>query len=81
MVKLGLVTYNLAKSWDLDTIVERCSSHGIAAVELRTTHAHGVEISMGTEERKAVRESSGSPRFSNLVWVAHVNIIQGTRKM
>ena len=56
MVKLGLVTYNLAKSWDLDTIAERCSSHGIAAFELRTTHGHGVEISMGTEERKAVRE-------------------------
>ena len=56
MVKLGLVTYNLAKNWDLDTIIERCDSHGIAAVELRTTHAHGVEISSGPEERAKIRQ-------------------------
>ena len=37
MAKLGPVTYNLAKSWDLDTIVERCEAHGIGAVELRPT--------------------------------------------
>ena len=57
MAKLGLVTYNLAKSWDLDTIVERCEAHGIGAVELRTTHAHGVEVTIGTEERARVRRS------------------------
>ena len=55
MLELGIVTYNLAKSWDLDTIVERCEAHGIGAVELRTTHAHGVEVTIGPEERAGVR--------------------------
>ena len=55
MVKLGLVTYNLAKSWDLDTIVARCEAHGIAAAELRTTHAHGVEVTTGPQERARVK--------------------------
>ena len=55
MLELGIVTYNLANSWDLDTIVERCEAHGIGAVELRTTHAHGVEVTIGPEERAGVR--------------------------
>lgn len=55
-MKLGLVTYNLARDWDLSTIVEKCASHGIGAVELRTTHAHGVEISMSSAERARVRK-------------------------
>ena len=55
MAKLGLVTYNLAKSWDLPTILQRCQAHGIGAVELRTTHAHGVEPDIGPDERARVR--------------------------
>ncbi len=54
LLELGIVTYNLAKSWDLDTIVERCAAHGIEAVELRTTHEHGVEVSIPPEERARV---------------------------
>ena len=34
MLELGLVTYNLAKSWDLDTIIRRCEETGFKAVEL-----------------------------------------------
>ena len=45
-MKLGLVTYNLAKDWDLDTIIARCAQHRFAGVEVRTTHAHGVEVSL-----------------------------------
>ena len=56
MLELGIVTYNLARSWNLDTIIERCEAHGISAVELRTTHAHGVEVTIGTEERARVRQ-------------------------
>lgn len=56
MVKLGLVTYNLAKDWDVPTIIRRCSNAGFEAVELRTTHAHGVEPSLTPKERKAVKE-------------------------
>jgi hypothetical protein len=59
-VKLGLVTYNLAKDWDLDTIIRMCSEHGFAGVELRTTHAHGVEVDLPAAGRREIRE-----RFRN----------------
>jgi sugar phosphate isomerase/epimerase len=61
-MKLGLVTYNLAKDWDLETIIRRCKATKFEGVELRTTHAHGVEPSIGPERRKEVRrmfEESG----------------------
>jgi len=56
MLKLGLVTYNLAKDWDVPTIIERCTKTGFEAVELRTTHAHGVEPSLNERQRKEVRK-------------------------
>ena len=40
---LGLVTYNVAKDWDLDTILRLVPEAGFEGVEFRTTHAHGVE--------------------------------------
>jgi len=52
---LGLVTYNLAKDWDIPTIIEKCTATGFEGVELRTTHAHGVEVSLGPEERHRVK--------------------------
>ena len=55
-MKLGLVTYQLAKDWDLDKILATCAAHGFRGVELRTTHAHGVEVSLSAEERRRVRE-------------------------
>lgn len=54
--KLGLVTYNLAKDWDLATIIENCSMTGFEGVEMRTTHKHGVEISLGKAQRAEVRQ-------------------------
>lgn len=62
MLKLGLVTYNLAKNWDLWTIIDRCSRTGFEAVELRTTHAHGVEPSLSKEERRKVKRLFESSR-------------------
>jgi len=56
MLRLGLVTYNLAKNWDIPMIIEMCSETGFEAVELRTTHAHGVEPSLNEEQRKAVKK-------------------------
>lgn len=53
---LGLVTYNLAKDWDLDTIIEMCEEHRFEGVELRTTHAHGVEVELDAAQRQEVRE-------------------------
>jgi sugar phosphate isomerase/epimerase len=53
---LGLVTYNVAKEWDLDTILRLCREAGFEGVEFRTTHAHGVERSLGPAERREVRQ-------------------------
>lgn len=55
-MKLGLVTYNLAKDWNIDTIIKMCEATGFEGVELRTTHAHGVEISLSHIERETVRK-------------------------
>jgi len=53
---LGLVTYNVAKEWDLDTILRLCREAGLEGVEFRTTHAHGVERTLTADERKDVRK-------------------------
>ena len=54
--QLGLVTYNLAANWDLPTILKACRTAGIAAVELRTTHAHGVEPGLTADQCRQVRK-------------------------
>ena len=54
--KLGLVTYNLAKEWDLPTILRNCKDLGLAAVELRTGQKHGVEITLTKDQRKEVKQ-------------------------
>lgn len=54
-MKLGLVTYQIAKDWDVPTLIKNCEETGFQGVELRTTHAHGVESSLNAEERAAVR--------------------------
>ena len=53
--KLGTVTYNLAKDWDIATIIKNCEVTGFEAVELRTTHKHGVEPSLDAAARAEVR--------------------------
>ena len=55
--KLGTVTYNLAKDWDIPTLIKNCAEAGFEAVELRTTHRHGVEPSLSKEQRAEVREA------------------------
>jgi len=55
-MKLGLVTYNLAKDWDIATILKNCTETKFQGVELRTTHAHHVEVALTTAERHEVRK-------------------------
>lgn len=55
MLQLGTVTYNIAKDWNLDQILERLERLKFAGVELRTTHAHGVEVALDKSARQAVR--------------------------
>lgn len=54
--RLGLVTYNLAATWDLATLLRVCKDTGISPVELRTTHKHGVEPSLSKPRRKEIRQ-------------------------
>ena len=54
--KLGTVTYNIAKGWNIETIIKNLTEIGMEGVELRTTHAHGVEISLTPEQRSAVKK-------------------------
>ncbi len=56
MFQLGIVTYNIAKDWDLPTILARLEKLGYAGVELRTGHAHKVEVSLTADERSEVRK-------------------------
>lgn len=55
-MRLGLVTYNLANDWDLPTLIQRCEETGFEAVELRTTHGHGVEPELDAAGRERVRD-------------------------
>lgn len=55
-LKLGLMTYTLGKEWDIDTIIKNCSETGWVHAELRTTHKHGVEVSLSKQERSEVKK-------------------------
>ena len=56
MSQLGIVTYNIAKDWDLPTILARLEKLGYEGVELRTSHAHKVEVNLNKAERDEVRK-------------------------
>jgi len=55
-LKLGLMTYQLGMKWDIDTIIKNCTETKFEHVELRTTHAHGVEVTLSAAERAAVKK-------------------------
>src|SRR5690606_38856386 len=55
-MRLGLVTYNWGKDWDLPTLIENCAATGFEGVETRTTHKHGIELSLTADERRDVRK-------------------------
>jgi len=55
-MKLGFVTYNIGKDWDVPTTIEMCQKTGFQGVELRTTHAHGVEVDLSAQGRKDVKQ-------------------------
>ena len=54
-MKLGFVTYQIGRDWDVPAIIDMCGRTGFTGVELRTTHAHGVESSLSAGERSEVR--------------------------
>ena len=56
-MKLGLLTFNMAKEWSLDAILEKVPALGFAGVEFRTDrqHAHGIEPDVSDDELAAIR--------------------------
>ncbi|MFZ1291625.1 MAG: TIM barrel protein [Melioribacteraceae bacterium] len=55
-MKLGLVTYQWGKDWDIPTLIKNCTNAGIFGVELRVEHAHGVDIKITSAERIQVKK-------------------------
>ena len=55
-MKLGLVTYQLGKDWDVPTLIEKLTALKYQGVELRTTHAHGVEDTLSKAQRAEVKK-------------------------
>jgi len=55
-MKLGMVTYEIGKDWDIGTLIKNCEAAKFEGVELRTTHAHRVEVSLSKTERAEVRK-------------------------
>jgi sugar phosphate isomerase/epimerase len=55
-LKIGIVTYNIAKDWDVPTIIRNCTETRYDGVELRTGHAHGVEVSLSPPQRAEVKK-------------------------
>jgi sugar phosphate isomerase/epimerase len=59
-MRLGTVTYNLGKDWNIETLIKNCEEAKFEGVELRTSHAHGVEVKLSKTERETVKK-----RFQN----------------
>jgi sugar phosphate isomerase/epimerase len=55
-MKLGMVTYQWGKDWDIPTIIRNLSEAGITGIEFRVDHAHGVTPSISKEKRKEIRK-------------------------
>lgn len=55
-MRLGLVTYQWGRDWDLPTLLSNCEKAGVLGVEPRTTHKHGIEPSLNARQRKEVKK-------------------------
>ncbi len=55
-MRFGLVTYLWGQDWQLPNLIANCASSGVLGVELRTTHAHGVEPTLSAAQRADVKK-------------------------
>lgn len=55
-LRLGTITYNIAKDWDLAAIFKRLEALKFEGVELRTGHAHKVEVALTKAERAEIKK-------------------------
>ena len=56
-----MVTYNVARDWDLPTLIHNLKEAGWRGVELRTEHAHKVETILAKLERAEVDLARDAP--------------------
>lgn len=61
-MSFGLVTYQWGRDWDLPTLIANCEKTGYKGVELRTEHAHKVEIGLTPSERADVKKRFADSR-------------------
>ena len=54
-LRFGLVTYLWGRDLSLETLLAICAQAHVGGIELRTTHAHAVEPTLGTESRRCTR--------------------------
>jgi sugar phosphate isomerase/epimerase len=55
-LKIGIMTYTIAKDWDIETIIKNLTEAKYQTVELRTTHAHKVEVDLTPSQRTDVKK-------------------------
>jgi len=55
-MRMGLVTYQWGRDWDLPTLISNCEKTGFLGVELRTQHAHKVESTLSAAQRVEVKK-------------------------
>ena len=55
-LKIGVMTYTIAKDWDIETIIKNLTEANYQTVELRTTHAHKVEVNLTAAQRADVKK-------------------------
>ncbi len=54
-MKLGMVTYLMGAKMELPELLKFCEDTGLEGVELRSTHAHNVELDTPAEKRREVK--------------------------
>jgi hypothetical protein len=55
-MKMGLVTYQWGRDWDLPTLIANCEKSGLLGIELRVDHAHKVEKNLTAAQRAEVKK-------------------------
>jgi sugar phosphate isomerase/epimerase len=55
-LKIGIMTYTIAKDWDIETIIKNLTEAKYQTVELRTTHAHKIEVDLTAAQRADVKK-------------------------
>lgn len=55
-MRVGLVTYQWGRDWDIPTIIRNCTKSRVSGVELRVQHRHGVDTHLTSKERARVKK-------------------------